>query len=86
MFAFSGYRILFVFGIIFLIVGVVRLIKPELGWKRKIDRWVDVDGDARPSESFIRWSRIIAIAAIVFAVIMFFAGFRLVRLTHYPGI
>lgn len=79
MFAFSGNHIMLVFGVIFLIVGVVRLIKPELGWRRKVDRWVDVDGDAKPSESYLLRSRIVAIVCIVFAVVMFFSGLRLIR-------
>ncbi len=71
--------VLLVFAAIFLIVGIVRLIKPDLGWQRKINRWADVDGDVEPSKSYLLRSRIVAIVMIVFAVVMFFAGFNMVR-------
>ena len=36
---------------IFLVLGIVTLIKPDLGWKWRIGRWVD--RDAEPSESYM---------------------------------
>ena len=64
---------------VFLILGIVRLIKPDLGWQRKINRWVDNDSNVEPSDSYLLRSRIVAIAMIVFAVVMFLAGFNMVR-------
>lgn len=65
--------------VVFLIFGVIRLIKPDLGWQRKINRWADVDGDVEPSKSYLLRSRIVAIVMIVLAVVMFFTGFNMVR-------
>ena len=68
-----------VFAAIFLILGIVRLIKPDLGWRRKINRWVDNDSNVEPSKSYLLRSRIVAIAMIVFAVVMIVTGFHMVR-------
>ena len=62
---------------ILLVFGIVALIKPDLGWKWRVGRWVD--RDAEPSDSYILWTRIGAVFAIVAAVIMFFASINTAR-------
>ncbi len=60
-----------------LVFGIVALIKPDLGRTRRVGRWVD--RDAEPGESYILWSRIGAVVAIVAAVILFFASINTAR-------
>ena len=62
---------------ILLVFGIFSLIKPDFGWKWRIGRWVD--RDAEPSDSYILWSRIGGIVAIVAAVILFFASINTSR-------
>ena len=65
---------LFLPAIILLFAGIVWLIRPDLGWYQKVGRWVD--GDAEPSESYIRRARIAGIIAIILSVVMFCLSFR----------
>lgn len=62
---------------VLLVFGIVALIKPDFGWKWRIGRWID--REAEPSESYILWSRIGAVVAIVAAVILFFASINTSR-------
>ncbi len=58
--------------VLFLITGIVGLIRPELGWEWHVGRWVD--RDAEPSESYLLRRRIASVVTIIMAIVLLIAG------------
>ncbi|GIP25875.1 hypothetical protein J23TS9_10050 [Paenibacillus sp. J23TS9] len=59
-------------GILFIVIGILNIVKPNFAWYLK-EGW-KIDGDSEPSDNYIVLAKIGGVIALVMGIIFFFTG------------